>query len=124
MRSSFTDDKLNFLPNMDATRQLEGYRSVLKRIYFCEACYERVKLYLSRTQAVRRETNQAAAADRSQCARPCHLHRSPGSLRPPSLELLEVSDDRGHALSPLCGRGHDFGCHGLSLPGDDKKAVR
>jgi hypothetical protein len=40
-----------FLPNMDAARLVEGYRSVLKRIYFCEACYERVKLYLNRTQA-------------------------------------------------------------------------
>ena len=29
---------------------VEGYRSVLKRIYSCEAYYERVKLYLSRTQ--------------------------------------------------------------------------
>jgi len=35
---------------MDATRLIEGYRSVLKRIYSCEAYYERVKLYLSRTQ--------------------------------------------------------------------------
>jgi radical SAM superfamily enzyme YgiQ (UPF0313 family) len=45
-----TCDKLNFLPNMDATRLVEGYRSVLKRIYSCEAYYERVKLYLSRSQ--------------------------------------------------------------------------
>jgi radical SAM superfamily enzyme YgiQ (UPF0313 family) len=45
-----TDDRLNFLPTMDATRLLEGYRSVLKRIYSCEAYYERVKLYLSRAQ--------------------------------------------------------------------------
>jgi radical SAM superfamily enzyme YgiQ (UPF0313 family) len=44
-----TDDKLNFLPNMDAARLVEGYRSVLKRIYSCEAYYERVRLYLSRT---------------------------------------------------------------------------
>ena len=44
-----TDDKLNFLPSMDAQRLVEGYRSVLKRIYSCEAYYERVKLYLSRT---------------------------------------------------------------------------
>jgi hypothetical protein len=29
---------------------VDGYRSVLKRIYSCEAYYERVKLYLSRTQ--------------------------------------------------------------------------
>jgi radical SAM superfamily enzyme YgiQ (UPF0313 family) len=45
-----TCDKLNFLPRMDATRLIEGYRSVLTRIYSCEAYYERVKLYLSRTQ--------------------------------------------------------------------------
>ncbi len=36
---------------MDATRLVEGYRSVLKRIYSCEAYYDRVKLYLSRTHA-------------------------------------------------------------------------
>src|ERR1017187_3321568 len=45
-----TDDKLNFLPRMDAAKLIEGYRSVLKRIYNCEAYYERVKLYLNRTQ--------------------------------------------------------------------------
>jgi radical SAM superfamily enzyme YgiQ (UPF0313 family) len=44
-----TDDKLNFLPAMDAAQLVDGYRSVLKRIYSCEAYYERVKLYLSRT---------------------------------------------------------------------------
>jgi radical SAM superfamily enzyme YgiQ (UPF0313 family) len=45
-----TDDKLNFLPRMDAAKLVEGYRSVLKRIYSSAAYYERVKLYLSRTQ--------------------------------------------------------------------------
>jgi radical SAM superfamily enzyme YgiQ (UPF0313 family) len=45
-----TSDHLNFLPHMDATRLVEGYRSVLKRVYSCEAYYERVKLYLNRTQ--------------------------------------------------------------------------
>jgi radical SAM superfamily enzyme YgiQ (UPF0313 family) len=44
-----TNDKLNFLPNMDPTRLVEGYRSVLKRIYSCEAYYDRVRVYLSRT---------------------------------------------------------------------------
>ena len=44
-----TNDKLNFLPNMDSTRLVEGYHSVLKRIYSREAYYERVKLYLSRS---------------------------------------------------------------------------
>jgi radical SAM superfamily enzyme YgiQ (UPF0313 family) len=45
-----TDDKLNFLPRMDSAKLVEGYRSVLKRIYNCEAYYDRVKLYLNRTQ--------------------------------------------------------------------------
>jgi radical SAM superfamily enzyme YgiQ (UPF0313 family) len=45
-----TGDRLNFLPHMDAARLVEGYRSVLKRIYSSAAYYERVKLYLSRTQ--------------------------------------------------------------------------
>jgi len=45
-----TADMLNFLPHMDATRLVEGYRSVLKRIYACEPYYDRVKLYLNRTQ--------------------------------------------------------------------------
>jgi radical SAM superfamily enzyme YgiQ (UPF0313 family) len=45
-----TCDKLNFLPHMDAAKLVEGYRSVLKRIYSSAAYYERVKLYLSRTQ--------------------------------------------------------------------------
>jgi len=43
-----TCDRLNFLPHMDAARLVEGYRSVLKRIYSCEAYYDRAKLYLSR----------------------------------------------------------------------------
>jgi radical SAM superfamily enzyme YgiQ (UPF0313 family) len=46
-----TDVTLNFLPHMDTARLVEGYRSVLKRIYSCEAYYERVKLYLSRTHS-------------------------------------------------------------------------
>src|ERR1017187_2876391 len=45
-----TSDTLNFLPHMDAAKLVEGYRSVLRRIYACDAYYERVKLYLSRTQ--------------------------------------------------------------------------
>jgi hypothetical protein len=45
-----TGDRLNFLPHMDAARLVEGYRSVLKRIYSSAAYYERVKLYLSRSQ--------------------------------------------------------------------------
>jgi radical SAM superfamily enzyme YgiQ (UPF0313 family) len=50
-----TNDKLNFLPNMDPTRLVEGYRSVLRRIYSREAYYERVKIYLSRTYSKNEE---------------------------------------------------------------------
>jgi hypothetical protein len=39
---------LNFIPRMDATRLLEGYRSVMKRIYSYPAYYERVKMLLAR----------------------------------------------------------------------------
>jgi len=45
-----TGEHLNFLPHMDATRLVEGYRSVLQRIYNCDAYLKRVELYLSRTQ--------------------------------------------------------------------------
>src|ERR1700728_2066755 len=41
-------DRLNFSPRMDSTKLVEGYREVLKKIYSCEAYYDRVKLYLSR----------------------------------------------------------------------------
>jgi radical SAM superfamily enzyme YgiQ (UPF0313 family) len=44
-----TGDHLNFRPHMDPQKLVEGYRSVLKRIYACEPYYERVKLYLNRT---------------------------------------------------------------------------
>jgi hypothetical protein len=43
---------VNFLPRMDSKHLVEGYRSVLKRIYSCEAYYERVKLYLNRTKPI------------------------------------------------------------------------
>lgn len=55
-----TDDKINFLPAMDATQLVEGYRSVLKRIYSCEAYYEHVRLYLSRLQDGLGEENYRA----------------------------------------------------------------
>lgn len=43
-----TGCELNFLPHMSADRLVEGYRSVLRRIYDCDAYYDRVKEYLSR----------------------------------------------------------------------------
>jgi radical SAM superfamily enzyme YgiQ (UPF0313 family) len=45
-----TSVSLNFLPRMDASKLVEGYRSVLKQIYSSEAYYKRIKLYLSRIQ--------------------------------------------------------------------------
>ena len=50
-----TSISLNFLPRMDATKLVEGYRSVLERIYSSEAYYKRVKLFLKRIQTVTRE---------------------------------------------------------------------
>jgi radical SAM superfamily enzyme YgiQ (UPF0313 family) len=50
-----TSVSLNFLPRMDATKLVEGYRSVLRQIYSSEAYYKRVKLYLSRIQSARGE---------------------------------------------------------------------
>jgi radical SAM superfamily enzyme YgiQ (UPF0313 family) len=43
-----TGCELNFLPKMNAARLVEGYRSVLRRIYSGEAYYERVRTYLNR----------------------------------------------------------------------------
>jgi radical SAM superfamily enzyme YgiQ (UPF0313 family) len=50
-----TDCQLNFLPRMDSARLVEGYLSVLKRIYNCDAYYERVKLLLSRCSPLGRQ---------------------------------------------------------------------
>jgi radical SAM superfamily enzyme YgiQ (UPF0313 family) len=43
-----TGCQLNFEPRMDAERLVEGYRSVLRRIYASEPYYKRVGHYLSR----------------------------------------------------------------------------
>jgi radical SAM superfamily enzyme YgiQ (UPF0313 family) len=43
-----TGCELNYLPRMNAERLVAGYRSVLRRIYACDAYYERVREYLSR----------------------------------------------------------------------------
>ena len=69
-----TDDRLNFLPAMDVKQLVDGYRSVLTRIYSCEAYYERVKLYLSRTQLRQAEGNQTAQRKdfADGCASPGH----------------------------------------------------
>jgi radical SAM superfamily enzyme YgiQ (UPF0313 family) len=43
-----TASELNFLPRMNSAKLVEGYRSVLRRIYSRDAYYERVRAYLSR----------------------------------------------------------------------------
>ncbi len=39
---------LNFIPKMDAERLLEGYRSILRRVYEPDAYYDRVRRFLAR----------------------------------------------------------------------------
>ncbi|MBI4463861.1 MAG: DUF4070 domain-containing protein, partial [Acidobacteria bacterium] len=41
------DLSLNFIPKMDPQRLIEGYRSILKRIYHPDAYYERVRRFLA-----------------------------------------------------------------------------
>ncbi len=43
-----TGCELNYLPRMNPARLVAGYQSVLRRIYSCDAYYERVRAYLSR----------------------------------------------------------------------------
>ena len=38
--------RLNFVPRMNAARLVEGYRSILQRIYNAEAYYERARRFL------------------------------------------------------------------------------
>ena len=47
-RGNNTDCQLNFRPRMQPDRLIEGYRSVLCRIYASDSYYQRVRLYLSR----------------------------------------------------------------------------
>ena len=116
---------LNFLPRMDAARLVEGYHSVLKRIYSCEAYYERVKLYLSRTatKAAAGTAREAPAVDDPrEHARAGDVDCAPGSFWAGQVELLEVSGGCGHALPALLRRSHDAGGDGISLSGDDAEA--
>ena len=50
-----TDCSLSFVPAMSAQRLLDGYRSILKRIYEPEAYYERVRRFLDRCQPAIRQ---------------------------------------------------------------------
>ncbi len=49
-----TDINLNFLPKMDPKLLVEGYRSILQRIYSAEAYYDRVRTFLARYNPGRR----------------------------------------------------------------------
>ena len=125
-----TGGMLNFLPHMDSAKLVEGYRSVLKRIYSSAAYYERVKLYLSRTQPKpaklprgQRVKNQPWMTRENMRALD-QFDRPPGSLWQGQVELLEVSGLGGHALSPLLRLGHDPGGDGPPLPGDDAPAFQ
>ena len=47
-----TDLSLNFIPKMNAQRLVEGYRSILERIYRPEAYYDRVRQFLEHFEPV------------------------------------------------------------------------
>ena len=62
------DCNLSFIPTMSAQRLLDGYRSILKRIYAPDAYYERVRRFLDRyhpTSRVRHSFSDYAAFCRS-----------------------------------------------------------
>ena len=62
------DCNLSFIPTMSAQRLLDGYRSILKRIYSPDAYYERVRRFLDRyrpTNRVRRPLSEYLAFCRS-----------------------------------------------------------
>jgi radical SAM superfamily enzyme YgiQ (UPF0313 family) len=46
-RGDNMDLRLNFIPRMNAERLVEGYRSILRRIYHPDAYYERVRKFLA-----------------------------------------------------------------------------
>jgi len=46
-RGDNMDLRLNFIPRMNAERLVEGYRSILRRIYHPDAYYERVRRFLA-----------------------------------------------------------------------------
>jgi radical SAM superfamily enzyme YgiQ (UPF0313 family) len=48
------DCNLSFIPTMSAQRLLDGYRSILKRIYAPDAYYERVRRFLDRCHPANR----------------------------------------------------------------------
>ncbi len=62
------DCRLNFIPTMNAQRLVEGYRSILQRIYHPDAYYERVRRFLAHyhpTHYQRRSLSDCLALARS-----------------------------------------------------------
>jgi radical SAM superfamily enzyme YgiQ (UPF0313 family) len=49
------DFRLNFIPKMNPERLVEGYRSILERIYSAEAYYQRVRRFLAEYHPVHRQ---------------------------------------------------------------------
>ena len=73
-------DRLNFLPRMDAAKLVEGYREEMKKIYSCEAYYERVKLYLNRAHP-KPEKLPRGQRVKSQSRRPTEPWMTPANMR-------------------------------------------
>ena len=109
---------------MDAEKLVEGYRAVLKQIYSCEAYYERVRLYLSRTQPTpgERRFKQRWLTAANARALVTSIIRQ-GIFGPKRVELLEVSCDCIDALPSLLRLSHDIGHYGLPSAGHHQKVV-
>lgn len=52
--------RLNFVPKMDPERLIEGYRSILKRIYDRDAYYDRVRRFLAQYHPANRVRHQVS----------------------------------------------------------------
>ncbi len=50
-----TEARLNFIPKMDPQKLIEGYKSILQRIYHPDAYYERVRRFLARYRPSHRQ---------------------------------------------------------------------
>jgi radical SAM superfamily enzyme YgiQ (UPF0313 family) len=59
-RGNNMDLQLNFIPKMDAQRLINGYQSILKRIYERDAYYDRVRSFLSQYHPVNRVRHSLA----------------------------------------------------------------
>jgi len=59
-RGDNMDCRLNFIPKMDPQRLVEGYRSILRRIYQPQAYYERVCRFLEEYRPVHHRSRRAS----------------------------------------------------------------